>query len=226
MERRIAFLRSFVEDTSRDPAIVEKANEIIRSAGVQLRDHRAEWAALLKWVQQNIRFMAESKERIQSPQYTLTQKMGDCDDLALTLAALGYSMRLPFKFVLSGRDKRGRRIRWVEGAGKPPEASWTHIYVQAQWPPFRPTAYAWAEPTLDVPLGFDALTTPIRNRADLSGVADSESWKEKVVGVAKSLQWTTIASAVVGSLISVVVVKKLVEPALEVQSKKLRRTRS
>lgn len=225
MERRIAFLRAFVEDTSRDPAIVEKANEIIRSAGVQLRDHRAEWAALLKWVQQNIRFMAESKERIQSPQYTLTQKMGDCDDLALTLAALGYSMRLPFKFVLSGRDKRGERVRWVEGSGKPPVAAWTHIYVQAQWPPFRPTASAWAEPTLDVPLGWDSVSGgQVRGRADLGeGEAPPATTKQTLQQLVQRLPWVTIGGSVVGSVLSAVVVSMIVRPAFE--GKRLRRSR-
>jgi len=212
MERRIAFLRSFVEDTARDPAIAEKATQIVREAGVKLRDHQGEWAALLKWVQQNIRFTAEPKERIQSPQYTLTKRYGDCDDLSLTLAALGYSLRLPFKFVLSGKHASGKRVRWVEGSGRvPPGVNWTHIYVQAQWPPFRPTTFAWAEPTLDVPLGVDATTASARGRADLGEPSEGGSLKKLV----KELPWMTIGGSVVGSVISAVVVGLLVRPAIE-----------
>lgn len=218
MERRIAFLRSFVEDTARDPAIAEKATQIVREAGVKLRDHQEEWAALLKWVQQNIRFTAEPKERIQSPQYTLTKRYGDCDDLGITLAALGYSLRLPFRFVLSGKHANGKRVRWVEGTGRVPAGvSWTHIYVQAQWPPFRPTRSAWAEPTLDVPLGWDAVSgKPPQGRADLGAPEEEEKGLLPAVKkITRELPWLTIGASVIGSVISAVVVGTIVRPAIE-----------
>lgn len=216
MARRIAFLREFVEDTARDPAIAEKATEIIRSAGVPLRDHEGEWRALLKWVQQNIRFTAEPKERIQSPQYTLTKRYGDCDDLGITLAALAYSLRLPFRFVLSGRRGR-KRIRWVEGEGSPPSgANWTHIYVQAQWPPFRPTTFAWAEPTLDVPLGWDSISSPLpKGRADLGEEEPAKTSAQSLQKLVKDLPWVTIGGSVIGSVLSAAVVGLVVRPALE-----------
>lgn len=138
--------------------------------------------------------------------------VSQCDDLGITLAALGYSLRLPFKFVLSGKHANGKRVRWVEGSGRvPPGVNWTHIYVQAQWPPFRPTTFAWAEPTLDVPLGVDATTASTRGRADLGEPSEGGSLKKLV----KELPWMTIGGSVVGSVISAVVVGLLVRPAIE-----------
>lgn len=222
MDRKIAFIRSFVEDTSRDPAIARKANAIARAANVPQRDHRGTWAALLKWVQRNIRFTAEPNERIQSPQYTLTERHGDCDDLGVALAGLAHSIRLPFKFVLSGRDAKGNRVRWVEGEGKCPQANWSHIYLQAQWPPFRPNRHAWAEPTLDVPLGFDPLKYKGKSRADLSGTAlsrwgtgddDVEAAAAAAEGASifetyailkavKKVPWYTVGASAAGSLLA------------------------
>lgn len=227
MVQRLSFLREFACDKARDPAIAEKSNEIVRAAGVPVGDYKGEWAALLKWVQRNIRFTAEPNERIQSPQYTLTQKFGDCDDCAIVLAALAHARRLPFRFVLSGRDDGNRRIRWIEGNGKPPTASWTHIYALAQWPPFRPTKSAFAEPTLDVPLGWDSLRDPPpRSRADMGAdepekaeapnvISKQLAILKKTQAVAAKLPWITIAGSVMGTVLSYVVVQGVVAPRLK-----------
>lgn len=172
MEKRIAFLRAFVQDTSRDPAIARKATSILRAAGVPVRSHRAQWSALLKWVQKNVYYVNERDERLQSPQYTLTELHGDCDDCAILLAALGDSLRLPWRFTISGRGPKGK-VRWVEGSGPvPPGCTWTHIYLCVGWPPFKPELWTFAEPTLDVPLGWDTMQGKApKGRADL-GAAD------------------------------------------------------
>lgn len=227
MVQRLAFMREFACDKARDPAIAEKSNEIVRAAGVPVGDYKGEWAALLKWVQRNIRFTAEPNERIQSPQYTLTQKFGDCDDCAILLAALAHARRLPFRYVLSGRDDGDRRIRWIEGNGKPPAASWTHIYALAQWPPFRPTHSAFAEPTLDVPLGWDSLRDPPpKSRVDMgadepepadvpSVVSKQLAILKKTQAIAAKLPWYTIAGSVVGTVLSYAIVQGVVAPRLK-----------
>lgn len=220
MPERVAFLRALVEDTARDPAIARKAISIVREARVPLRDHRGEWSALLRWVQRNIRFTAEPDERIQSPQYTLTERYGDCDDLGVCLAALAHSIRLPWKFVISGRDAEGNRVRWVEGERFPEGASWTHIYVLAGWPPFKPGAWAWAEPTLDVPLGTDAaMLDPAARarRADLAGpeaAPAASTWK---------VSWPTVFTTVLGSTLAAVLSYKVVSAVKRAERRGRRR---
>lgn len=330
MAKRIAFIRAFVTDTSRDPAIVEKATRILKEAGVESKDHERAWAALLKWVQENIYYVNERDERLQSPQYTLTERHGDClpattpllrddfelvpiqavepgqriwgldrwstveavvdkgelavdeillsngrrfrataghkvyvksdenagegatvariaiadvvegmriltpallpvgatrflvatdgaaalrqqcrvkeitrsvatvpcfdiqtddhyvylpeadvtvsncDDLLIVFAALGDSLRLPWRAVISGRGPKGV-VAWTEGCGPiPAGVSWTHIFGAVGWPPFRPTRWTYAEPTLKVPLGWSVVTRTGGGpaRADL-GAADA-----------------------------------------------------
>lgn len=208
MERRIAFMRLFGEHTARDPAIALKATRILRDAGVSIRDYRAAWSALLLWVQQNIRFTGEQRERLQSPQATLTLKMGDCDDMALLLFALGASIRLDSRFVLSGAGPKGR-ARWIEGVGAcPTDVNWTHVFLLVGWPPFAPTQWEFAEPTLDVRLGWDSMKEPIpRGRADMGDAA--ETLPVRATRAVKALPWTTIAGTVIGSVISFIVTRQI-----------------
>lgn len=240
MGRRLAFLRAFTKDTARDPAVAAKAAHIIRASGKASRDHQAQWAALLKWVQTNILYVNEPNERIQSPQYTLTERLADCDDMAILLAALGESIRLPWRFVISGRSTKGERVRFVEGSGAvPTNVQWSHIYLVCGWPPFQPAKWMFAEPTLDVPLGWDTIAGRApKGRADLAGRprelagsnlamtapetlaaqreaekalkdAEEESFLMKAK---KNIPWWNIAAVVTASVVSALIVKGVVEP--------------
>ena len=75
--RRIAMLRGIVHEYGRDPRVATLAVNIIRDAGAQPREYRKQGAALLQWVQQNIYYVNEPGERLQSPEYTLRVGYGD-----------------------------------------------------------------------------------------------------------------------------------------------------
>ena len=163
MDRRLRFLHELTDDWCRDPALAALAVTIMRNSGAIVRDYRAQWAALLAWVQDpaNFYYANEPNERIQSPQHSINTGTGDCDDAAILLAALGASIRLPFRFVISGVNQHGQKVRWIEGVGPvPPGVQWSHIYVCVGWPPFNPAAWEFAEPTLTVPLGWDVVSAP------------------------------------------------------------------
>jgi hypothetical protein len=211
MTKRIAWLRAYIEDVARDPMIVAKATDIIRAAGAVPRDHQAQWAALLKFVQTDFYYVNEPKERFQSPQYSLSVLHGDCDDAYILLAALGASIRLPWRTVISGRDARRERCRWVEGIGRPdPTAEWAHIYLQVGGPAFHPTWWAWAEPTLPVPLGWDVMKSKgvlpemARSRIAMGALGEIAvpvgGIVEKAHTFAKSLPWPSIAGTLMASV--------------------------
>lgn len=158
IERQVAFIRQWTETTSRDPHIARLAVRIFREAGVNARDYPGQWAAILRWARKHIYYVNEKNERLQSPQYTITSGHGDCDDMAISVLGLGESVRLPWRIVLSGTTQRGQKVRWIEGSGPVPAGvTWTHIYGLAGWPPFRPTQWAFMEPTLPVPFGWDVI---------------------------------------------------------------------
>ncbi len=156
--RRVAALREIALEGGRDPRVATLAIQILRRAGVQPRDYPRQAAALLRWVQEEIYYANEPGERLQDPTYTIRVGYGDCDDMALLLGALCESIRLPWRFVLSGK-KGSKLIRWVEGTPYPHGVEWAHIYLTIGWPTFRPKEWRWAEPTLrGVPLGWDVLS--------------------------------------------------------------------
>lgn len=237
MGQRLKFLREFVKDTARDPAIAAKTAAIIRSTGKSSREHQAQWAALLKFVQRTILYVNEPNERIQSAQYTLTERHGDCDDCAIALATLGESVRLPWRFVISGRSTKGERTRYVEGTGPVPrDVVWSHIYLCVGWPPFQPTKWTFAEPTLDVPLGWDTIAgRKAEGRADMAGrelagsflaasapdskaaeaaLKEAEQEESIFVKARKNIPWWNVIGTVLATVTTAVIVKSVVEPRL------------
>lgn len=168
---RVAFLRSVAEPAGRDPRIRALAAQILAQAGVDQRQYERQADALLKWVQQNIAYLNEPGETLQDPGYTLRVKHGDCDDMAILLAALYESIRLPWKFVLAGTMPSTRqRVRWVEGQPFPRGAVMAHIYLAVGFPVFRPERWVFVEPTVKgAPLGHDvtAPAEPVLSRTTL-----------------------------------------------------------
>jgi hypothetical protein len=112
---------------------------------------------------QGLYYVNEPGERLQDPLYTVQVGYGDCDDLAMLLAALCESLRIPWRFVLSGKNSRGKVIRWMEGT-RIPRAQWSHIYVAIGDQPFAPKRWRFAEPTIrGVPLGWDVVQATNRS---------------------------------------------------------------
>jgi len=156
-KKKLRLLRSFSVQYGRDPRMREFViNRVMRQYGGVPRNYEAQAAALLKWTQTHIRYYNETAEQLQSPWYTIEKGFADCDDQSILIAAMAESIRLPWKFVLGGRAF-GRRARWIEGQRRPRGFRAHHIYLQLGWPPFRPTTWASAEPTLNVPLGYDVI---------------------------------------------------------------------
>lgn len=153
---RVAALRKIVMQAGRDPRLATIAVDIVRNGGAEPRDYKKQASLLLNWVQSQVYYVNEPGERLQDPLYTLKVRYGDCDDMAILLASFYEALRLPWRFVLSGRAGK-KTIRWIEGTPKK-RAKWAHIYVIVGWPPYTPQKWLYAEPTLKgVPLGWDVV---------------------------------------------------------------------
>jgi hypothetical protein len=125
---------------------------------------------------------------------------GDCDDLMILLASLGGSLGLPWRMVLYGYNTSTKaKVRYIEspkssgegvafllwngdkavrttqmhiGGPVPAGVKWQHIYLACGLGSLSAGAYTPAEPTLSVPLGWDALDQKYTGgRPDLSGTA-------------------------------------------------------
>lgn len=180
--QRVALLRRIVMNYGRDPRLRYFVDHrILRPAAVQNREYERQAAAILKWVQDNIRYLNEPGELLQSPWYTLQIGSSDCDDMAILLAAMFESIKLPWRFALSGVEKRhkndrrpAKHVRWVEGEKFPRNVRWAHIYVRVGNRPFTPDKWHSAEPTIQgVPLGYDVVESR-GNLPELGAVKEGE----------------------------------------------------
>lgn len=157
--RKVKWLRQLAQDYGADPQMRWFTAKIVENAGAQPRDYQAQAAAILAFVQNHVYYTNEPGEQIQSPWRTLSVKNGDCDDCATLMASMAESIALPWRFALGGKMRDGRPVRWIEGQPWPAGAQMGHIYVFLGWPPFAPSAWAAAEPTVrGLPLGHDVVT--------------------------------------------------------------------
>lgn len=136
--------------------------------------------------------------------------VSQCDDMTIVTAALGNSIRLPWKIVLSGRDGRGEKVRWVEGTPVPAGFDATHIFLQVGGPPFRPRWWTWAEPSLDVPLGWDMMRDQIpANRPDIGAVEQPATTSGRALALVKKVPWPFVAASVIGSVLSFYILRSV-----------------
>ena len=160
--KKLAVLREIAEKRGRDPRIAKLAVSIIKKAKIQPRDYKGQAAALLAWVQdpQNVYYVNEPGERLQDPIFTIKNGFGDCDDQNLVLCSLFESVKLPWKYVISGRNRSsGEKVRYIEGEKYPQNCEWTHIYCIVGTPPFTPNLWYFCECTVQgVPLGWDVIS--------------------------------------------------------------------
>lgn len=157
--KKLKRLRELAEQYGHDPKMRFFVVQKVLAGNAEPRNYRAQAAAILAWVQTNIYYANEAGEQIQSPWATIREKTGDCDDMAVLIVAMATSIGLPNRYVLAGRDRRGKSVRYAEGRRAPPAGvRFFHIYCDMGWPPMKPTTWAAAEPTIKgLPLGHDVV---------------------------------------------------------------------
>jgi hypothetical protein len=122
-KKTLALMRRLALEGSRNMEVREAAIGVLRQAGVQPHDHRAETETLFRFVRDQVRFTGDivGVETLQSPRYTLRVMAGDCDDRATLLAALMRSVGIPadlnFRVVAANPRTPGR---------------FSHVYVTAR----------------------------------------------------------------------------------------------
>lgn len=93
-------MRSIVRTWRTDPGIRKLALEITAGCGTH-QNWTCNIECLHAWVRDNIRFIGDvlEVETLQTPELTLTQGAGDCDDQSILLAALLQSIGHPARFI-------------------------------------------------------------------------------------------------------------------------------
>ena len=159
--KKLEVIRKICMERGRNPFIAKKAVSILKKARVKPRQYKKQAAALLKWVQnpKNVYYVNEPGERLVDPVVTLKWGFGDCDDQVMVLCSFFESIRLPWRLVISGMDKRtGKKVRYIEGGTYPQNVKWSHIYCAVGIPAFNPKDWYFCECTvMGVPLGWDVV---------------------------------------------------------------------
>lgn len=223
--RRVKALRELAEEYAGDPRLrFFVVNSVLRPAQAPERDYPAQAAALLRFVQQAIYYTNEDREQLQSPWWTLLVRTGDCDDMGLLLAAMAGSVALPWKFALAGVNRRGEKVRWIEGQPRPQGVRYTHIYLYLGWPPFQADTWAAAEPTLKVPLGHDVVDHGIPQGtmpelAGLAGTASSSPAPSWMSSALSEIRWDAVIAGIATGVLQGIVVTLGVQSILAARKK-------
>lgn len=127
-QETLYWMQRLALEAQSDLRLRELAEKIIE--GVYPRDYPSEYAAILNWVRKNIRYVRDpvTIEQVKSPRATVETITGDCDDMAVLIAALVGHIGGRTRFS-AGAFKRGP-------SGKPILA---HVWVEA----FDPMSGAW-----------------------------------------------------------------------------------
>lgn len=98
----LAYMSGFVREGKTNPKIRGMATQLTMPIGQ--RNFTAEAKAQFQFVRDNIRYLGDitDVETIQSPQVTLDNRAGDCDDKSTLLAALLESIGHKTRFVAVG----------------------------------------------------------------------------------------------------------------------------
>lgn len=131
----LRIMKKIVEQWKTNASVRQLAMMLVRS--VPEKDFAGELAALLKFVQQRLRYVKDitGVETLQSPVRTLELGQGDCDDKSILFASLAESL--------------GHKTRFV-AVGEMP-GTYTHVYVEAQ--PYPGADWLAAETIENWPLG-------------------------------------------------------------------------
>lgn len=130
-EETLQAMRHLAVEAQNDLQMRELAERL--TAGLWPNDYVSEYAAALNWVRRHIRYLRDpvSIEQVATPRATLERRCGDCDDMAVLLAALVGHL--------------GGQSRFVAGAFKAHQGRpiLSHVWCEAK----DPTSGAWV--TLD-----------------------------------------------------------------------------
>ncbi len=112
----LKLMRKYVRAAKLNPVLRHFFLQMVR--GIPPRDFVGEAHVLVSWVQSHIRYVRDIRgvETLQTPEYTLREGQGDCDDQAVLLASGLELLGHPTRFVAISR-KRG---------------DFTHVFVESK----------------------------------------------------------------------------------------------
>lgn len=138
LDDRVVLMIEAVLDSQSDDRVFKVVSSILQKSPV--RDYDDEIKKIFNWVRDNIRYTRDpyNLELFRTPRRAIDNRIGDCDDMSILLAALlravGYSVR----FRIIGLTKGNYEHVYVV-VGSPPETPVKWIPLD----PSQPNAVGW-----------------------------------------------------------------------------------
>lgn len=109
-------MRSIVRTWKKSPQVLQKATQLVRQCPG--KDWLCEVRVLHAYVRDAIRYQLDVRgvETIRTPELTMRERAGDCDDKSVLLSSL--------------LEATGHPTRFVALAFGPPPAPFSHVYVE------------------------------------------------------------------------------------------------
>jgi transglutaminase-like putative cysteine protease len=99
-------MRQLARNGKVDPVVIKTARLIVRNSPE--KDYETEAEAIYNYVRRNVRYTRDPQavELVQSPRVTLREGHGDCDDIAILIAALAEAVGMQAAFLAVKADRR------------------------------------------------------------------------------------------------------------------------
>lgn len=129
-ERTLQAMHQLAREAQADQSMRELTEQIV--AGLWPNDYLSEYVAVLNWVRRHIRYSRDpiTIEQVKAPRATIETRTGDCDDMAVLLAAMVGHLGGESRFVAGAfRSHRGRPVLshvWCE-AKDPSSGAWVAL---------------------------------------------------------------------------------------------------
>jgi transglutaminase-like putative cysteine protease len=120
----MAWMAKFIRQGQYDYRLRALAEKVI--GGLWPHDYLSEYAAILHWVQTNIRYSRDPRtiEQVKTPAVIIETKTGDCDDLSVVVGALVGLVGAKVRLVAGSFVQRGPLAHvWLE-AFDPNSGAW------------------------------------------------------------------------------------------------------
>jgi len=116
-------MQTLVADALLCPTIRALSVQILRVYGLPTCCSFGNAEAIYEWIQSHVGYLPDpiGLELVQSPEITIQQQAGDCDDLSVLFAALAMSVGLPVRLVVVGPSPEALEHVYPE------------VYVDGEW---------------------------------------------------------------------------------------------
>jgi transglutaminase-like putative cysteine protease len=126
-----------VQEGTQDPRLRFLVGRLLNQARAPLRNDPAAVRVVQRFIQEKIRYLKEWPETYATPERTLRESVGDCDDQTILLCSAVRSIKIPARAAFAW---------WKESDGSAAGHVWSEVWLKPRW-----TA---AETVKKVPLGW------------------------------------------------------------------------